>query len=261
MYVVKADGTRQEFRRQKIVETCLRSGLSRALSEKIGKDVEKKLFDGISTHEIYRILQKELDARSERSSYLLRLREAISMLDPASFEVYTKKLLDNQGYRTSLNVLIKGKCVEHEVDVVASRSSETALVECKHHKNLHRFTGLGTCLQVEARMQDINAKRKTFSVSWIVTNNKFSGHAIQYAGGMGIRLTGWRSGGNYSLEKLSNQCGLFPVTILRCDEDEIKSLLEKRIVTLQDVIDHGNPKSKSYPEASRILSFKFAPRK
>ncbi len=252
MYVTKEDGTRQEFDAEKILQACLRAGVSRKEAKEIASDIAEKIRDGIRTREIFRLVRAELESRASKSAYYIGLRDAVAGLDPESFEIYVRKLLEAGGYEAEWNRLIKGRYVEHQVDVVASKKGRTFLVECKHHFNPHRFTGLGTCLQVQARMEDINAAGHVFD-SWIFTNNKFSEHAKRYSRGVGIRLTGWRYERKFSIESLIREKNMFPVTILRAGKEEIRLMLRKGIVTVADVLEkRGAVSPLAFREASSL---------
>ena len=61
VFVVKADGRKEEFVKKKILRTCLRSGASRAISNQIADKIESQVRDGWTTHRIYRTIIKELD--------------------------------------------------------------------------------------------------------------------------------------------------------------------------------------------------------
>jgi len=241
MYVIKAGGKKEEFSEEKIVRTCMRSGVTPDDAKAIAKKISSSIQSGATTHKIYTMILDELD-KSHADSSLFMLREAIANLDPVSFEVYVKKVLEAHGYRCVWNKLIKGMNVEHQVDVIAAKE-KTFLIECKRHFNPHRFTGLNICLQVEARLNDImlgsrNGKNNyKFDAAWVVTNTKFSDHAKMYAKGVGIRLTGWGYDQDFALEKLVQEKKVLPVTILKADVSVQRGLLNKKIITLQDLID------------------------
>ena len=213
MYVIKADGSKQEFSEAKIVNTCVRAGVPQDAAVKIAKKISSSLTNGATTHTIYTMIVDELDTLDTGSMFMLR--EAVANLDPESFEIYIKKILEAHGYKCAWNKLIKGKYVEHQVDVIASKE-KNFVVECKRHFNPHRFTGLGICLQVQARLSDIMAGKSeyNFDAAWVVTNTKFSDHAKHYAKGIGIRLTGWRYENEFSLENLIQNKKMLPVTLL-----------------------------------------------
>ncbi len=241
MLVLKADGRKEEFSQEKIVRTCVRAGVSIERAKGIAKKIASSITEGTTTHKIYIMVLDELDNISSASSSIFMLREAVANLDPISFELFVKKVLEAHGYRCLWNKLIKGANVEHQVDVIASKE-KTYLVECKRHFNPHRFTGLNICLQVESRLNDIIAGGKNgknnyrFDAAWVVTNTKFSDHAKQYAKGVGIRLTGWRYEEQFAMEKLIEAKKAFPVTVLKADVSVHRALLNKKIITLADLL-------------------------
>ncbi len=239
MFVIKADGRKEEFNLQKIINTCMRSGLSEADARSVAKKISASMQNGITTHKLYTMVLEELDKSNPNSIFMLR--EAVANLDPVSFEVYVKKVLEAHGYRCVWNKLIRGMYVEHQVDLIAVKD-KNFLIECKRHFNPHRFTGLGICLQVQSRLQDImegSKNRKNnyrFDAAWLITNTKFSDHAKQYARGVDIRLTGWRYEGQFALDELIQSKKILPVTVLKTDVSVHRQLLNKKIITLQDLI-------------------------
>jgi hypothetical protein len=38
-----------------------------------------------------------------------------------------------EGYQTVTNLILSGKCVSHEIDVLIKKDNELAMVECKFH--------------------------------------------------------------------------------------------------------------------------------
>jgi hypothetical protein len=239
MFVVKADGRKEEFSLDKIVQTCLRAGVDRQQSEEIARKVQHNFSEGATTHLIYRFIIDEIDKLGDAS--VLLLRESVANLDPVSFEQYITRVLEMHGYQCRWNVNILGRFVEHQVDILAYKE-KNFIVECKRHYNPHRFTGLGIVLQVEARLEDIRMGKKkgnnNFEIdeAWIITNTKFSDHAKQYAKGIGVRLTGWKYEEPYSLDRLIEDKKAYPVTILKADPNVIRQLLKRNIFTVPDLV-------------------------
>lgn len=241
IYVIKADGRKEEFIPRKIVKTCLRSGASRQKAEEIADKIGHRVRNGWTTHRIYQMILAELDKIKDHSSFLFRLREAIAKIEPDKFEIYSKKVLEAHGYKCEWNRLIKGKSVEHQVDVIAKKD-KLYLVETKHHINHHRFCGLGVILQVQARLEDIidgfNAgkNRYNFDIAWVFNNTKFSYHAKKYAKAKNITLTGWGYKGHHALEKLVQSKKIYPVSILKISPKLQKRLFDHNMITLHDII-------------------------
>ena len=236
MYVIKADGRKEDFNEDKIIKACRRAGVSNETARSIVRKIRATFPDGTTTHKIYLFMLDELDRAGDAG--LFTLRESVANLDPVSFELFVKKVLEAHGYKCSWDRLVKGKYVEHQVDVFAS-GDKNYVVECKRHFNPHRFTGLGIVLQVEARLVDIKAGTENglhADAAWIVTNTKFSEHAKQYAHGTGVRLTGWRYEEPFSLEHMIQAKKVLPVTVLKTDVSVHRLLLRKKIITLGDLI-------------------------
>ncbi|MBI2579491.1 MAG: restriction endonuclease [Candidatus Aenigmarchaeota archaeon] len=240
--VKKADGRKEEFDGGKIIATCMRAGLPRKAAEAVLAKVNKKLYDGIGTHDIYEMVLKELERTEDRSSMVFRLREAVSQMPSDKFELYVMKLLEGRGYRCRWNVLVKGRYVEHQADILAEKAGRKYLVECKHHVNPHRFCGLGIALQVQARLDDIRdgfregKNTLDFSQAWIVTNTKYSEHAKSYASGKKIILSGWKYKGKDSLENIIQSKRMYPVSMLKLDKNVKSRLYEQNITTIQEAV-------------------------
>ncbi|MEM7819455.1 MAG: ATP cone domain-containing protein [Candidatus Aenigmatarchaeota archaeon] len=249
MFVIKADGSKEEFQPNKIIKTCMRAGTTRSMAEEIANKISKRVRNGWTTHKIYNLILSELEKIDHKSSFLFTLRHAITNLGSFNFEIYAKKILESHGYRCEWNKLINGKCVEHQVDIIAKKD-KLFLVECKHHINPHRFCGLGILLQVQARLEDIkdgfaeNKNKYNFDFAWIFNNTKFSYHAKKYAEAKRIILTGWGYKKEYALENMAHSKKIYPVTILKAAPDIYKKLLDNEIITLQDLITNKDIEKK-----------------
>ena len=247
MYVLKKDGRKDIFNKAKIIATCMRAGAAEKTASAIADKIASSISDGTSTHAIYRMVLDELEKRSGASKFLFQLRDAIANLDSQSYEIYAKKLLESHGYACEWNKIIEGNSVEHQVDIVAksrpgASHSGLFLVECKKHFNPHRFCGLGTILQVQARLEDIidgfaaGRNSYNFTQAWVFNNTKFSEHAKRYAEKKNILLTGWRYKDKLSIESMSQKTKTFPITILNPDISDQVKLLQQGIITCNDLL-------------------------
>jgi len=240
-FVMKSDGTKVPFDRAKIIETCVRTGLSVAACKEIAEAVEQTLPDGSSTHQIYDFVMESLGKKSPKSAAIFGLREAIADLDSESFEFYTKSVLEAAGWKCQWNQVTPGRSVDHQIDVIAQKGDETWVVECKRHFNSHRWCGLDVALQVQARLEDLrdgylaHKNKYIWTGVWIFTNTKFSEHAKRYAEAKSIRMTGWRSG-EFGLEKLVEEKKVWPATMLKLDLMTKAKMLSSHLVTVNDVI-------------------------
>lgn len=64
--VTKKSGDKEDFHREKVVESCISCGAPRDVAEKIGDEVKEAVSDGVSTEEIRNmVLQKLGEIRQE----------------------------------------------------------------------------------------------------------------------------------------------------------------------------------------------------
>ena len=149
IYVTKFSGERQLFSRQKVVRTCRRMHASQDAAETVADKIESRLYDGITTKEILKLIFRFLKEHKPEVAFQLDLRESIALLRPKpDFEQFIALVLEAEGYEVERNLIIPGKCTEHEVDCIARRGRDIVYVEVKHHYRHHTFSGLGTFLDV-----------------------------------------------------------------------------------------------------------------
>ncbi len=269
MLVTKRDGRKEEFNRGKIIKTCLRAGVSREIADKIVIEVERRLYDGITTDEILKIVIDLLDRYAYRYSARYDLKASLLRLGPTGygFEKFTAGLLKKYGYKTTTNQIIDGRCVTHEVDVIAEKHGRRYLIECKFH-NIPVYTGLKDVMYTYARFLDVSEKDGFDSVEfdsvWIFTNTKFSSDAKKFAECRQIKLTGWRYPENEGIESLLEAKNLYPVTVLRLDRETLMEIINYGFVFCKDLIENenvlkkiaGKKSEKILSEAKEILKLK-----
>lgn len=222
VYVSKVDGRRERFDRGKIIATCLRLNAARDIAESVAAKVESNLYDGIPTREIIRMIYRFLAEDRPEVRLQLDLRKAISLMrSKPDFEQYVRRLLSECGYEVIGPEIVRGRCIEHEVDAIATMNNETTYVEVKHHAWPHTYTGLDVFLQAQAAFEDlargyeIGANRFPFRKAMMVCNTKLSNHARVYADCAPIGHIGWKSPSGNSLEELVKQKKLYPITMDR----------------------------------------------
>jgi hypothetical protein len=222
VYVSKVDGRRERFDRSKVVATCLRLNVARDVAEGVASEVESNLYDGIPTREIIRMIYRFLAEHRPEVRLQFDLRKAISLLrSKPDFEQYVRRLLSECGYEVIGPEIVKGRCVEHEIDAIASMDNETTYVEIKHHVWPHTYTGLDVFLQTQATFEDLakgyeaGVNKYPFRKAMVVCNTKLSDHARLYADCAQVGHIGWRSPPGKSLEGLIKQKKLYPITMDR----------------------------------------------
>lgn len=244
MWVVKASGETEKFNPQKIKRTCIRAGASEELADKIVREVAKKSYDGISTKEILNIALKLLNKEKPQIAARYDLKGAMFRLGPAGFvfEHFIGELLKEYGYQTKVHNILRGHCVSHEIDVIASKDGKNFMIECKYHNMLGIYTGVREALYTYARFLDLQEGSKRglcqeFEQPWLICNTKFSEDSIQYANCIGVRLTGWSYPEDSNLKTLIEEKKLYPITmIMGLDADSLDKLASCSFILAIDLL-------------------------
>jgi hypothetical protein len=238
--VEKISGEKQLFQEEKLIGSILKAGATRETAEKIVGELQLFMFDGITTREIYRrafqMLRKNMHFLAARYS----LKSAIMELGPSGypFEKYIGEMFAKQGFKVKTGQILPGKCVTHEVDVVAEKPDLTIMAECKYHNEQGKVNSVQTPLYVNSRFLDIRSewekapqnKSKTFQV-WLVTNTRFSGDAEEYGTCAGLHLLSWDFPKGNALKEHIESMALFPVTVITgLNSNQKQILLEKDII-------------------------------
>jgi len=237
MYVTKASGEKEEFDVEKVRRTCLRAGASKQLADKIAEEVKAKAYDGITTREILHLTLKLLEEEPE-AAIRYDLKGAIMALGPTGFpfEEFMAEVLQNYGYETKVGEIVKGKCVSHEIDIIAEKEGVRYLVECKYHNTPGTRTGLEVVMYTYARFLDLGEK---FHQAWLICNTKCTAEAEQYGKCVGVKVTSWRYPKGESLEEMVETKRLYPITILRSVTGPIgERLFQARVMLARDLLDH-----------------------
>lgn len=220
--VRKADGTVQPFDPEKVLRTCHNLRLSKSESMEILSEIERKLSEGMSTRKIIDMIFEHGRSRREHIGHMIDIRQALAMMRPKpDFEKFVAAILEHEGYKTATNKIVYGKCVDHEIDVIAWKNGETLYVEVKHHFDFHTFTGLGVFLEVNSVFEDLvqgylnHRHQYGFTKPMVVLNTKISEHARRYAACRGIGALGWEIPENAGIERYINDKMIYPITVLR----------------------------------------------
>ncbi|UKJ06725.1 restriction endonuclease [Solitalea lacus] len=245
LLIEKASGEIVPFSAQKLGLSLKRAGASDAEINAIVDKVSSQLVNGSTTKEIYNIAFKLLKKQTNYTSAKYNLKQAIMQLGPSGFpfEKFLAELLKFQGFKTDLNVIIKGHCVNHEIDIIAEKDDKLFMIECKFHNQPGYICDVKIPLYIHSRFKDVedqwerglNYKTK-FNRGWVVTNTKFSSDAIEYGKCAGLYLLGWDYPQNESLRELIDKEGLYPVTCLTTLAGAEKTkLLEQGVILCKEI--------------------------
>lgn len=267
-YVVKWDGRRELFDRQKVIRTLLRRGATREIAENIVKEIEEQIYDGISTQEILDFVSKYLEQYKATIAFRRDLRTALGEMKPFDFEDYVRILLRADDYEVEPNRVIQGFCVTHEIDGIARRDVETVYLEVKNHRDTHTYTPFEVTLSAKAKWDDIqNGYEKglndtSFDRVLIICNTRLTEHARRYADCIGLDHLGWNTPPGKGIDTLITEKHLYPITmlpsLLKKDHDKLS---EAGIITLNHLVEkkledtkiRRSKLNKLVNEAKRIL--------
>lgn len=262
--VLKADGTVEPFDEGKLLSSIKRAGVSENLHAQVIAHIKSKLYENIPTSEIYKHIEGYFSA-TNKQYYQIKysLKRAIMELGPTGFpfEVYVAEILRAQGFQVEVGTVLFGKCVNHEVDVVATNHSEKLMVECKFHNSPGTKSDLHVSLYTKARFEDLNQKHE-FSHALLVTNTKITLDALSFANCEGIRVLSWSYPDGESLRDLIEKYKLYPITSLTfLSFSEKQELLSQNIVLLKQICSDPSVLNKLTIAKNKLEEIKEAARK
>lgn len=249
--VIKASGEREPFSEKKFRRSVRRSGIPKNLENQLVNYIYNQLYDGIPTHEVYQLASKYLGKSPHPYiKAVYSLKQSIMQLGPGGFpfEKYIASVLKQHGYKIQTNLILSGKCVEHEIDVVAQKEDKRYMIECKFHNRPGARSDIKVALYVQARYEDlvgnksINQDKEKFTQTWLVTNTKTTTEAIKYANCTGMQIIGWNYPQKGNLQDLVEEKNLYPITSLSSlTQDQKNQILNQGVVLCIDLLtDEGN---------------------
>lgn len=237
--VTKASGEKEPFDMGKIVSSMRRIGIPPSLENQVISHVESILYPDISTFEIYKRVREFLKNVYPQIIPRFNLKEAIMQLGPSGypFESYFSQILIAHGYQTEVGVFMPGKCVTHEVDILAQKDQKKFMIECKYHNLAGARCDIKIALYVNARFEDLKAPHQ-FDEGWLVTNTKCTTDAIQYATCINLKIVSWGYPVKDNLQNLIQSQRLFPITCqTTLTKIQKQKLLSKNIVLCKQLLN------------------------
>lgn len=233
MQVIKSSGEINPFIPKKIYRSVKDAGGSSRLAREAIKEVKSKYKKDFSTKDILNILIEFLK-KEPGVAEKYDLKRAIMNLGPTGFpfEKFFAKVLQSYGFKTKIGDNLKGKSIIHEIDITAEKKKKF-MIECKYHNQSGTITRLHPAMYTYARFLDV--KKHGFDKPWLVTNTRCSLDARKYATSVGVKITSWKYPENQSIQKLIERKKLYPITILKSINEEIKEkLFRHNIIILKD---------------------------
>lgn len=235
--IIKADGLREPFDPEKLKESLRRIGASKAVIEEVTNQVRANIKSGDSTTEIYKRAHEILENIERPLAARYSLRRAITEFGPTGFpfEHYVGEIFRAKGFEVNTGVEVVGRCVSHEIDMMAEDADRKIFMEIKFHNSPKIKSDLKVALYVKARFDDVisqddgDTRKKE---GWLLTNTKFTKNALEYAKCAGLTVVSWSHPDGESLQSMIEETGLHPVTCLTTIPKREKTLLVNQGVVL-----------------------------
>lgn len=239
-FIVKASGDKVLFSEDKLRASLKRSGADSKLVSQILSLVKEELYDGITTKELYNRAFGYLRRKKPVYASKYKLKKAIYELGPTGFpfERFIGAVLKYSGYKIQVGKNVSGKCVGHEIDVVAEKNGSIIIIECKFHGEQGRNCNVKIPLYIYSRYLDIkNAGDNDISNirepddCWVVTNTRFTKDAIDYGNCTGLYLLSWDYPKGNGIKERIDRLGLYPITV-----STLLTKREKQFLLSRDVV-------------------------
>ncbi|SEH66199.1 ATP cone domain-containing protein [Paenimyroides aquimaris] len=245
--ITKQSGETAPFSKDSLRKSLLNSGADEIDAEKICQKIEKEIYNGITTKELYEKAFKLL--KEIRSSIAARysLKRALQDLGPEGFyfEKWVAKVFEVQGYDTITGQQLTGESlVNHEIDVVISNRDTDIVCECKFRNDIDAKISVTTPMYFLSRFNDLKNREFTFfnrsfkpNKGFLITNAFFTSDSIAFAECYHINLISWNYPEEYSIKKLTDKQGLYPITCLTTlTKEEEKILLSKNCILVRELV-------------------------
>ncbi|PKA84488.1 ATP cone domain-containing protein [Ulvibacter sp. MAR_2010_11] len=236
--IVKSSGDKVDFSVSKLRKSLYRSGADELTVDTIINVVRDELYQGISTKEIYNRAFALLKKSKSIYASKYKLKKAIYELGPTGFpfENFIGALLEYSGYQVIVGKIMQGKCVSHEVDVVASKNGNHIVAECKFHGEKTTTCNVKIPLYIHSRYRDIVEQYKDSpncpNEGWVVTNTRFTSDALTYGKCAGLYLLSWDYPLENGLKDRIDTLGLYPITVSTLLTNREKQFLLSREIVL-----------------------------
>lgn len=248
IYITKASGKSVPFSAEKLKKSLKNSGADDVLINTILEEVTAKLYEGMSTGKIYKMAFRLLKSKGNYIAAKYNLKQGIMELGPSGypFELFIGELFKHQGYSVLIGQIIQGKCVTHEIDVVARKGMDALMIECKYHNQSGTISDVKIPLYIQSRFKDVEQTWLSIKGNEninlrgsVITNTKFTTDAIKYGTCAGLDLLGWDYPSKKSLKGQIDASGLYPITCLTTlTKQEKQRLLDDKIVLCKSILEN-----------------------
>ncbi|RME30660.1 ATPase [Candidatus Parcubacteria bacterium] len=246
--VRKADGSHEPFHEEKLVKSLRRAGASDEVIQEILTHLAAHHYGEMTSQQIYEHAFRRLKQHEPFSAARYSLRRALFSLGPTGFpfEDFIAEVFRAQGYVAQAGVRMQGKCLDHEIDLVAERGNTRVFAELKFHNDPSQRTDVKVALYVQARFADLESHARTLAQAapyllkkMLITNTKFTQSAIRYASCVGLSLLGWSYPPKGNLRDLIEETRTIPITTLvHLTQTEKDALLARGVLLCRTLLEH-----------------------
>jgi hypothetical protein len=238
-FIQKKSGIEEEFSKRKLEYSLICAGATKEQASRISIQVYACCSKGNTTKKIYNEAFKRLKKECKILASQYSMIKAIGELGPDgfNFEKFITTVFRGLGYEASSNHIKHGKCVKHEIDVIAKKGKQVVYSECKFHNSPSTKNDLKVALYVNARFLDLASNPKNdLTEFWLISNTKFSKDAIQYSECVGLNLLGPNYPARNALADMAKQTRVYPVTALTTlKKAQARLLLKNGVVLIYEI--------------------------
>lgn len=244
--ITKADGSVEFFKVEKLRRSLRRAGANPEEVNEIVHTLERQLYDGIKTQEIYRQAFALLRSNTPPVAARYSLRRALFGLGPSGFpfEVFLARMFATDGYQTRTGVMLEGKCATHEIDIAAYHSTHSFVAEAKFHARPGIKSDLQVAMYSYARLLDLQQQKICtddvcgISEFWLITNTKFTSAAERYSTCVGLQLLSWDYPRHNNLHDRIQRSGVYPISVLsNLTGAQAATLISHDIIMCSDLVN------------------------
>ncbi len=247
VYVQKNNGEREFFDSSKLKSSLIKSGVSVVTADEIISHIESQITEGMLTSDIYKKAFRMIHKQEKKPAARYALRRSLMTLGPTGFpfEKFLAHIFEHKGYKTMVGIMLRGKCVEHEIDVIAYNESSVLVMEAKFHNTLGVKSDTKVALYVKARFDDIQNEKIMLSdgsfrlptQGILVTNTEFTDTAEKYALCSNLGMISWDYPATGNLYDLIEEAKAYPITVLTTLTTPQKSeLVSKGVVCCDQLL-------------------------
>lgn len=246
--IVKTSGEYESFDKEKLRDSLLRASASLLVTNDVISKVEKRVKEGMSTDDIHKLAFELLKKKEKRTALRYSVKRSLLELGPTGFpfEKFVAEIFKAKGYTTNVGVRLPGRCVEHEIDVLAYDEKDLIYIEVKFHNSLSLKTDTKVALYVKARWDDLldmpvrlenNIDMKP-TRGILLTNTGFTENSITYARCNDMGMISWNYPRRGNLFDLINETNLHPISVVtELSNNQKRRLIDNGVITCNQVIE------------------------